>query len=75
MFTPGFIKNCNEYSDIGYLFYVDSTYPNGLKEKYRDLPFLPDRMSVNKVNKLICSEYDKTNYVVHILLFKTWFNT
>ena len=24
-------------------------------------------MIVNKVNKLICSEYDKTNYVVHIL--------
>ena len=73
--TPGFIKNCNKNSDIGYLFYVDSTYPNRLREKYRDLPFLPDRMSVNKVNKLICSEYDKTNYVVHILLFKTWFNT
>ena len=24
-------------------------------------------MLVNKVNKLICSEYDKTNYSVHIL--------
>ena len=75
MFTPDFIKNYNKNSDIGYLFYVDITYPHDLREKYRDLPFLPDRMSVNKVKKLICSEYDKTNYVVHILLFKTWFNT
>ena len=31
------------------------------------LPFLPDRMLVNKVDKLICSEYDKTKYSVHIL--------
>ena len=75
MFTPDFIKNYNENSDIGYLFYVDITYPHDLRDKDGDLPFLPDRMSVNKVSKLICSEYDKTNYVVQILFFKTWFNT
>ena len=67
MFTPDFIKNYNDNSDIGYLFYVDITYPHTLRDKHSDLPFLPDRMLVNKVNKLICSEYDKTNYSVHIL--------
>ena len=67
MFTPDFIKNYNNNSDIGYLFYVDITYPHTLRDKHSDLPFLPDRMLVNKVNKLICSEYDKTNYSVHIL--------
>ena len=67
MFTPDFIKNYDENSDIGYLFYVDITYPHDLRDKHSDLPFLPDRKTVNKVNKLICSEYDKSNYVVHIL--------
>ena len=67
MFTPDFIKNYDENSDIGYLFYADIEYPHTLRDKHRDMPFLPDRMLVNKVNKLICSEYDKTNYSVHIL--------
>ena len=67
MFTSDFIKNYDENSDIGYLFYVDIEYPHTLRDKHRDMPFLPDRMLVNKVNKLICSEYDKTNYSVHIL--------
>ena len=67
MFTHDFIKNYDEISDIGYLFYADIEYPYALRDKHRDMPFLPDRMLVNKVNKLICSEYDKTNYSVHIL--------
>ena len=67
MFTSDFIKNYDENSDIGYLFYVDIEYPYTLREKHRDMPFLPDRMLVNKGNKLICTEYDKTNYSVHIL--------
>ena len=66
-FTPGFIKNYDENSDIGYLFYADIEYPHAFRDKDRCMPFLPDRMLVNKVNKLICSEYDKTNYSVHTL--------
>ena len=67
MFIPEFIKNYDVNSDTGYLFYADITYPHDLRDAHKDLPFLPDRMTVNKVNKLICSEYDKTNYSVHIL--------
>ena len=67
MFTLDFIKNYIEKSDNGYLFYADTEYPHTLRGKHNDLLFLPDRMLVNKVNKLICSEYDKTNYSVHIL--------
>ena len=67
MFNPDFIKNYDENSDIGYLFHVDVEYPHALIDKDSDLPFLPDRMLVNKVNKLKCSEYDKTKYSVYIL--------
>ena len=34
---------------------------------HSDLPFLPDRMKVNNVNKLVCNLNDKENYAVHIL--------
>ena len=67
IFTPDFIKNFDENSDIGYLFYADIEYTHTLRDKHRDMPFLPNRTLVNKVNKLICSEYDKPNYSVHIL--------
>ena len=33
-------------------------------------PFLPERMKINKFNKLICNLYDKNNYVVHIISLK-----
>ena len=74
IFTSDFIKNYNEKSDIGYLFYVDIAYPKELYELHKDLPFLPDRMEVNKVNKLIASVYDKNDYVIHIYALKQALN-
>ena len=35
-----------------------------------DLPFLPERMKINKCSKLVCNLYDKINYVVHIRSLK-----
>ena len=70
IFTSDFIKNYNEKSDIGYLFYVDIAYPKDLYELHKDLPFLPDRMKVNKVNELVASVYDKNNYAIHIYALK-----
>ena len=35
-----------------------------------DLPFLPERMKINKCNKLVCNLYDKINYVIHIRALK-----
>ena len=74
IFTNDFIKNYNEKSDIGYLFYADIAYPKDLSELHKDLPFLPDRMKVNKVNKLAASVYDKNNYAVHIYAIKQALN-
>ena len=33
---------------------------------HSDLPFLPERMKINKCNKLVCNLYDKKNYAIHI---------
>ena len=74
IFTNHFVKNYDEKSDIGYLFYADIAYPKDLYELHKDLPFLPDRMKVNKVNKIVASVYDKNNYAIHIYALKQALN-
>ena len=34
----------------------------------------PERMKINKCNKLVCNLYDKKNYVVHIRSLKQALN-
>ena len=41
---------------------------------HSDLPFLPERMKINKCSKLVCNLYDKKNYIVHIKLLKQALN-
>ena len=65
-FNESFIRNYNENSDIGYFLEVDIDYPAKLFNLHKDLPFLPERKKVNKVEKLICSIEDKEKYVIHI---------
>ena len=49
-----FIKNYDENNDKGYIFGVDVKYPKRLHELHSDLPFLSERMEVNKCkNSLI----------------------
>ena len=43
-----FLKNYNENNDKGYIFEVDVKYPKRLHELHSDLPFLSERMEVNK---------------------------
>ena len=45
---------------------VDVKYPKKLYDLHSDLPSLPERMKINKCNKLVCNLYDKKDYVVHI---------
>ena len=41
---------------------------------HKDLPFLPERKKVNKVEKLICSIEDEKKYVMHMRVFKQALN-
>ena len=51
------LKNYDE--DKGYIFEVDVEYPKNSHDLHSDLPFLPERMKINKCNKLVCKLYDK----------------
>ena len=69
-----FIKNYNENNKKGYILEVDIKYPKKLHDLHSDLPFLPERMEINKCKKLVCSLYDKRKYVVHINSLKQALN-
>ena len=64
------IKSYNEDSDEGYILQVDVEYPKNLHDLHSDLPFLPERMNINKCSKLVWNLYDKNNSVVHIRSLK-----
>ena len=51
-FNKDFVKNYNEDSDIGYFLKDGVQYPRKLHKSYNDLPFLPERMKVEKLGSL-----------------------
>ena len=55
-----------EHSDKGYLLEVDVKYPRELHDLHNDLPFMCEKMEINKVKKLVPNLYDKKNYVNHV---------
>ena len=65
-FNEDFIKNYDEESDKIYFLEVDVQYTKKLHELHNDLPFLPERMKIEKVEKLVANLHDKTKYVIHI---------
>ena len=73
-FNEDFIKNYNENSDVGYFLEVDVEYPKKLFSSHKDLPFLPERKKLEKVEKLVCSIEDKEKYVIHIRALKQALN-
>ena len=55
------IENYDEESDKAYILEVDTEYPKDLHDLHSDLRFLPERMKINKCNKLACNLHDKKN--------------
>ena len=52
-FDDDFIRNYGEDRNKGYILQADIEYPHS------DLTFLPERMKINKCNKLVCNLYVK----------------
>ena len=77
-FIKDFIKNYNEESGERYFPEVDVQYSEKLHALHNDLPFLPKRMKTEKVEKLVTSLHDKTEYVIQIRnlkqSMKSWIN-
>ena len=44
---------------------VDMEYPNDLHDRHNECPLAPEKVTVNKVEKLIPNLNDKKNYVLH----------
>ena len=64
-FNEDFIKKYIEESDGGYFLEVDNQYLENLHELHNDLQFLPERMVIEKVEKLVANLHDKTEYVIY----------
>ena len=64
-FNEDFMKSYNEESDEGYFIKIHIQYPEKLLQLH-DLPFLPERMKLENVEKLVTNLHDKTVYVIHI---------
>ena len=69
-----FIKNYNENDKKGYILEVDVKYLKKLHNLHSDLPFLPERIEINKCKKLVCNLYNKKKYVVHVNALKQALN-
>ena len=67
-------SNHNENNDIGYFLEVDVVYPKTFFGLHKDLPFLPERKKLEKVEKLVCSIEDKEKYAIHIRALKQALN-
>ena len=62
------------FVDVGYFLKVDVEYPKKLFDSQKDLSSLPERKTLEKVEKLVCSIEDKEKYVIHIRALKQALN-
>ena len=65
-FNQDFIESYIYESDRGYFYEVDVQYPENLFKLHNDLPFLSERMKIEKFKKLVAILLDKEEYVIHI---------
>ena len=61
-------------NDKGYILEVDVDYPSKLHKLHSDMPLLPEKMKIEKTQKLVCNLHDKKKYVVHISILKQALN-
>ena len=66
-FHENLIENYNKDSDAGYFLEVDVQYPEKFHDLHNDLPFLPERMENEKIEKLVANLHDKKEYFIWTL--------
>ena len=49
----------------GFIFEVDLDYPSSLWKSHNDYPLAPEKVKIDKTEKLICSFLPKKHYVLH----------
>ena len=70
-----FVKSYNKKNSYkGYILEVDVDYPSKLHKLHSDMPFFPERMKIDKTQKLVCNLRDKKKCVVHISILKQALN-
>ena len=65
-FTPERTGRLAKRGSKGYLLEVDVKYPKELHDSHNELPFMCEKMKINKVAKLVPNLYDKKKYVIRI---------
>ena len=65
------MKNYNEDSDKGYFIEVDVQYLENLHKLFNYVLFLPERMKIKKVEKLVANLHDQEKYCYIHKKFKT----
>ena len=68
-FNEDFIENCSEESNERYFLEADVQYHQKLLEFHNHLPFLPERMKIEKVEKLYMLCYTHKKFKASI---KSW---
>ena len=53
---------------------MDVNYPSKLHKLHSDMPFLPEKMKIDKTQKLVCNWRDKKKYVIYISILKQALN-
>ena len=71
-FSEDFTKSYNEECDKAY--FVNVQYPENLHDFHNDLKFLPKRMKIEKIKKLVSNLHDKKEYIIHIKTLKQELN-
>ena len=68
-FTQNFIQYYNDDSNKGYVSEIDVSYPKRLQKSDSDLSFTPERMKIDKCQKLVCNVCNKKDYMSYTCIF------
>ena len=66
-FDESFIKSYNEESDVQAIFLkLMFNISKKLHDLHNELPFLPERIKIEKIKNLVSNLHDKTEFVIRI---------